>query len=336
MEKIHTKKSIWLNDIEIATGLAILLVVFGHFHSGELPESSIWYTHAKNYIYSFHMSFFMFLSGIIMQHSYKRFVGIHNFFSFLLEKFNRLIIPFIIFGVLIIFGKYILHDILYIENARDNFFHALREFIITPSKSSAGSLWYIYVLFQYYIIFSFILLLSIPKRIIITVLFVILYFLELPSIYMLNKSSELIVFFSIGTLTKVYYEQWSKFIDRFWKILFTLFLISLSLIPLNIPIEQYKFIIGLLSIPSIHGLIRNTPLIKNKLLQHLGKYSFIIYLLNTITIGVTKALMVFLFGFNGIIFNIFIPIFLIAGTYFPILIKRNIIKFFPKLDKLTS
>lgn len=54
-----------LPDIERAKGLAILLVVFGHVVAREAPAGNEWYTFSKSAVYSFHMAFFMFLSGLV-------------------------------------------------------------------------------------------------------------------------------------------------------------------------------------------------------------------------------------------------------------------------------
>ena len=61
-----------LYDIDRAKGLAILLVVLGHLVArGEPPKDADWYLFLKLIIYKFHMAFFMFLSGVIFNYTYK-------------------------------------------------------------------------------------------------------------------------------------------------------------------------------------------------------------------------------------------------------------------------
>src|SRR5664280_1750461 len=60
------KASIRWEDIDRAKGLAILLVVMGHMaRDGGMPPGAEWYASVSRCIYSFHMAFFMFLSGFV-------------------------------------------------------------------------------------------------------------------------------------------------------------------------------------------------------------------------------------------------------------------------------
>lgn len=71
-----------LEFIDVAKGIGILLVVLGHLNSPEQP--------IRNFIYSFHMPLFFFLSGLF-------FKGDTDFKTFLKKSVKTLLIPYFIF-----------------------------------------------------------------------------------------------------------------------------------------------------------------------------------------------------------------------------------------------
>lgn len=69
--------------IDIAKGIGILLVVIGHLPTGSFLH---------NYIYSFHMPFFFFISGYLTKE-------VSNKKAFVIKKVQRLIVPYFFFGI---------------------------------------------------------------------------------------------------------------------------------------------------------------------------------------------------------------------------------------------
>src|SRR5215475_12742554 len=94
-------------DIDRAKGLAILLVVFGHLMANGYPRGNAWYDTAKDIVYSFHMPFFMYLSGYVFALTGKQAVAYGAYSRFLRERVMRLLVPFALFGFLIVVGKYL-------------------------------------------------------------------------------------------------------------------------------------------------------------------------------------------------------------------------------------
>lgn len=74
-----------LEFIDVAKGIGILLVVLGHLNSAEQP--------IRNFIYSFHMPLFFFLSGLF-------FKGNTDFKTFLKKSVKTLLVPYLIFVAL--------------------------------------------------------------------------------------------------------------------------------------------------------------------------------------------------------------------------------------------
>jgi hypothetical protein len=95
-------------------------------------------------------------------------------------------------------------------------------------------------------------------------------------------------------------------------------------------------IAALLSIPALHGLCRR-EFPGGRILIFVGGMTFSIYLMNTMAIGVTKALLLKFTSWDGLNFVfIFLPLLLVAGVLIPVALKIFV---FPKigwLDRITS
>lgn len=74
------------NTLDLLKGFAIILVVLGHINV---------VTPVENFIYSFHMSLFMFISGCTFFYSYSKST---RSFSYILKRFLSLCIPYIFWG----------------------------------------------------------------------------------------------------------------------------------------------------------------------------------------------------------------------------------------------
>jgi fucose 4-O-acetylase-like acetyltransferase len=116
--------------IDLMKGFAILLVVLGHsiqFNSANFDDNILF-----RIIYSFHMPFFMFVSGWVA--TFNKSGKLH-----LKKRFNRLVIPFI--------AWYVLSFILYGE------FHtvSIKEFVKRVIIAPDYGLWFLWVLFLCYI-----------------------------------------------------------------------------------------------------------------------------------------------------------------------------------------
>jgi hypothetical protein len=105
--------------------------------------------------------------------------------------------------------------------------------------------------------------------------------------------------------------------------------------------EKYLLLpVGMLAMPALHGSLRSlTPSSPNLLLSGLlllGRYSFMIYLFNTLCIGLTKGLLLLLCSWDGAHFLPFAAALMVAGTLGPIALKARLFRFFPALDRLTD
>ena len=130
-----------LTDIDVAKGICIILVVIGHYIPANPPA---WYLTLIDVIYSFHMPLFMYASGYIYQATKKNV----KYKTFILNKFNRLIIPYIFVSLFIIGIKLLTEKNMYLEHPVS--FSSFYEILYVPS--AGYFLWFVYVLFLVFLI----------------------------------------------------------------------------------------------------------------------------------------------------------------------------------------
>jgi peptidoglycan/LPS O-acetylase OafA/YrhL len=114
-----------------------------------------------------------------------------------------------------------------------------------------------------------------------------------------------------------------------------IFCVSLVLAAMQIDSELTGTICALSSLPFIHGLIRSDFLNRSEALVWLGKFSFVIYLFNTLTIGLAKGILLKIAPWDGVNFLAFFPILLLSGLIGPVLLKKTLLDRFPLLNRLT-
>jgi len=69
---------------------------------------------------------------------------------------------------------------------------------------------------------------------------------------------------------------------------------------------------------------------------HLGRYCFMIYLFNTLFIGLAKGFLLHIWAWNNTHFAVFAPAMMAAGIFGPITLKRYALRHIPALDRLTN
>ena len=82
-------------SIDIARAIGIILVVAGHYFPDNSPH---WYVSTREWIYTFHMPLFMFISGYVYELARRE----ETYLNFLGRKAKRLLIPYLIVSAVII------------------------------------------------------------------------------------------------------------------------------------------------------------------------------------------------------------------------------------------
>jgi fucose 4-O-acetylase-like acetyltransferase len=325
----------FLADIERAKGLAIILVVIGHIVAREPPKDNEWYVVLKSAIYAFHMPFFMYLGGLVFFHIGDAVQPRPNYGTYLIRRAERLLIPFLSLGLLILLGKLVAERFVHVDNTPTGFWEGMKSLFWTTGQSPATSVWYIFVLFVYCGVTPILVRLSHGRLWPALLLAAALHCLTFPEIAYLDRVTYFFVYFVIGCVAGKYRTQTMQLIDTTLPISGVVFSVSLVLATMQVEPMLTGTICALSSMAFIHGLMRTNWLDGSDALLWFGKYSFVIYLFNTLTIGLTKGVLLKAAPWDGTNFLGFFPILLMSGLIGPVLLKRFLLDRFAVLGRLT-
>jgi len=315
-----------LLDIDAARGLAILLVVVGHVVARDLPADNEWYGQMKHTIYLFHMPLFMVLTGITFALSLPRFEAWSAVARFSLRRVERLFIPYVVFGLLVLVGKWAASSFLYVDNMPKGWTADLFVLLFFPASSVAGFLWFIYVLSIYLLIVPALFQMFGRRPMLVLIIGVALQFGAWPQLFMLDRVVEYLPFFAIGMLLWIYRDAWARVTPGVLWSSSALFAALLAMSPwLGLP----KWLLGVASVPAVLAWAQNLPAGPQAWLAVLGRASLAIYLMNTIAIGLTKGVMLKVLPWDGVNFLLYFPMLTLAGIAAPILILQLATRYFP-------
>lgn len=325
----------YLHDITIAKGLAIFLVVFGHVVTGRPPADNEWYMGMRTAIYAFHMPFFIYLSGYIFFYTGSAARAWRDFPTFVGRRAERLLIPFLLFGLLIIMGKHLAAQVIHVDNLGESALQEIVNLFWNTRKSAAQSVWYVFVLFEM-TLFAVLALRVVRSPLVLFAAAVPLSLLPVMPIFYLDRFFLYLPFFFAGGIVVTHRETWNALMDRYLWLFLMLFATAIVVTRLIGVYHLSILACGLTAIPALHGLCRLAMVQRSRMLDVLGRYSFPIYLLNTIALGVAKGVLLLVLPWDGTNFLIFLPVMLIAGIVGPILVKVLIFRRVPYLDKITE
>lgn len=330
-------------DLDRARGLAILLVVFGHLMGRGRPDGMDWYEAAFIALYTFHMPFFMYLSGFTAQLSGMADAPVATWPRLALRRAQRLLVPFVLMGLVIVAGKYFASRVMHVDGVPQGLADGLFDAFWNTAESPVIMIWYLWVLF--FVSLGVLPLLRVPvfsgsaRYGPAIAVGLGLFAVGLPAVMYFNKLADHAVFFPIGMLAAALGPRAMAATDRTWPAAMALLaaLVSATVAGL-IDRRDALLVCGLVAIPALHGLVRRLDrgAIGDGLLG-LGRYSMAIYLFNTIAIGLTKAALVR----AGVAWTpagatAAVPVLMLAGVLAPILVKTLILRRIPVLDRLTD
>jgi fucose 4-O-acetylase-like acetyltransferase len=326
-------------DLDCAKGLGILLVVLGHLAAKSQPEGNVWYAYLQTALYQFHMPFFMYLSGYVSFLTGAAVTPLRAWPRLLQRRSARLLLPFGLFGLLFIVSKLVAAPFMHVDHPPASFAQGLTNLVWNTDESPALSVWYVGVLFVMSVMTPPVMWISRNNALAVLAVAAVLFVLPVPHVMYLDRVARFYIFFALGGVAADAGERWLRSIDLSTAIMCGIFALLLGVILLNfeaIPDALKLLVCGAASMPALHGMIREPYLERSSLLLQLGKYSFVIYLLNTVCIGLAKGLLLKLMPWDGLNFLVFVPLLMAAGTWGPILIKRYVFRPLPVIDRMTS
>lgn len=279
--------------IDHLKGIAILLVVIGHFIQINTIDSTG--DRLFSAIYSFHMPLFMFLSGYVAVKTNSTKI-IANYSDFIIKKTTSLLIPFFAWPILV--------DQLFFEKPEQiKFLSIIRDLILDPTIGF-WFLWYLFFLSILYSIFIYVsnLVSNTPNlfrdMIIALILFILVLFVHLLGVVDYTDAfMQYFGFYFIGVFISKY-ERLNELImtPKIFYILLITFIITCGQFSFNDPAFHHlnlflvvKVIISISGIFSIYFIIRNSSMnhVVYKYLTTWGANSLVIY--------VTHAKMIHIF-----------------------------------------
>lgn len=313
-----------LLDIERGKGLAIVLVVFAHLIKFDTLAEPAWYAHIKQSIYYFHMPFFMYLSGFVYFLCRTQNVLNERFVQYIGKRAERLLVPFFVFAVVIITGKYLAGYWFYVEGRPDSYWAGYYHLFFATEQSPVLSVWYVLVLFVFSVLTPVLWQLLRQRIWLLLVLAIGLYFVPVSDDFYLDRIFQFYVFFVLGGLLASYRQWTMTTLDRALWVAMPVFLLCAWYMEKGI---ATMLVVGALSIVALHGLVR-LPWFKNdKVLLFLGNNSMAIYLFNTIFIGLFKAIYLKIFPYTGNWVFLLLTVTFCAGLFLPVLLKKCVGRF---------
>jgi exopolysaccharide production protein ExoZ len=138
--------------IYVAKGIAITLIVIGHYspYLPDYPMPDYWRL-LHHGIDTFIMSFFMFLSGFLFAGSSQVFNDA-PYYSIIKSKAKRLLIPFISISMIACCSKLIIGSFYGLTHPVT--ISSFKNMLLNPFQSFEPILWFLYVLFEIFVVFS--------------------------------------------------------------------------------------------------------------------------------------------------------------------------------------
>lgn len=319
---LNTKK--YYDEINIARGIAVLLVLLGHAFPDVLSESSnVLHKTIYEIIYSFHMGCFFFLSGFVA--SGKICSGKTDIKNEFVNKFKRLLVPYL-------FYSFITMGLKQVFSAFANNRFEIGEFWkIILGKNPNGGLWYLWTLFIIAIIFTALSKLKINYKVYIVigiVLYALLYFI--PDGFYSNLL-KYFIFYAAGIGTAKEYDKVKPIMSDY---IFALVVLILFVVMLIIDGVPYA-VTGLLGTDIVMFLsIKVSSNRENriyKLFNEVGNFSYDIYL---ISYFVQIPVRIVCYKMLNMPYIIVVILMFILGGIIPYFICKYIIRKIPLANKI--
>ena len=289
-------------------------------------------------VYSFHIPFLFYLSGYAAHWSGATAVEGTEYWSLFSRRANRLLLPAMVFGLVILAGKLTLMGVLTVDHAPANFMSGVVDLVWHTDQSPAQSVWYLIVLFVYAAGVPPLLWLLHGRALVLLLLSLPLLLIHFPPILYADRIGLYAPFFLAGVVAAGEDAAWCRWIDagrRGLGILFLVVLLAELWFGAALPRVFGMVLASLVALPALHAAVRHLPPAMLRLLDSVTPFAFAIYLLNTVFIGLAKALLMKQLPWNSAWFPLFAAVLMTAGVMGPIMTKRLLFRPVPVLDRMT-
>ncbi|HTI01519.1 MAG TPA: acyltransferase family protein [Acidisoma sp.] len=317
-------------DLDRGKTLGVLLVVLGHLVARQDPSGpgwgAAWYEPLRASLYTFHIPFLFYLSGYAAGWSGAATVSGPAWAALLQRRARHWLGPALLFGLAILAGKCLVQGFLHVDHAPASFAGGLVNLLWRTDDSPAQSVWYLVVLFAYAVCVPPLFTLLGERQVLLLALSLAVMPLPLPPLLFADRLLLYLPFYLAGILTERHDTGWCAFLDQQHSTLLGLFAIGFGLLLLlaaegllmRIPRAPLLLAASALAIPALHAAVRRLAARLPPTLDWLCPHAFAIYLLNTIFIGLAKALLMTVMPWEARWFPLFAPLLLAAGILGPV------------------
>lgn len=284
---------IYFEDVNIAKGIAMLLVILGHspiVYPIDLQQI-FWCRWLVDVIYSFHMPCFFLLSGFLFANTTAQ--GHKN----IINKVRRILVPYFCFSILILGIKYIIPSL--VNRKVDSIGTYIDKILFY-----GGEYWFVYVLFFIFFIFEY-LRYFLNKKILAYWLLLLLIIVYVSGIVPFASNlflNGIIVYYSFffvfGYIFYSQYQWFKKWISKDCIYYSLCFLFGVTNILLIHDLEKILLlknyilpIIGTFFCWSLSMRVLDFVQLR-KIFGYLGKYSLQFYLFNGFALTFVRSLLV--------------------------------------------
>ncbi len=319
----QTKK--YYSEINIARGIAVLLVLLGHSfpdaQTGFLYPGAWW---VFDSMYAFHMALFFMLSGFVT--GKKVYAGDGVWKTEVIKKCQRLLVPYLVYSLITMVLKVFMND--YANNP----FRLSDLWKILIGKNPNGGLWYLWTLFMIFIIvFALSKLMKkwddTKKTIFLLGFGVVCYLVYrfLPTGF-LNHIFRYMVFYNLGIVCFRYYDKVKNRLKLWLAIpaIIMVFVLECPFLPIGKPEYFVTAMLGSYAILAFAVMIsRNGSGKLFDFFDFAGNYSYDIYVLSYF---VQVPIRVIFWRMLGINYWVIVALMLVCGFVVPVVISKYIIR----------
>ncbi|WP_119304698.1 acyltransferase family protein [Dongia deserti] len=323
--------------IDRTKGLAILLVVLGHLIAREAPpgENVEWYMAVKGAIYTFHMPLFMAVSGLVYGFSWRQHATMADDLTDARRRIMRLLPAYLLIGLLVFVGKLTFQSFSPAVDNKVDGAAELLELLFAPTASFSSFLWYIYALSVIYLIFP-LAFRAVGGRVV-WLLLIAMIFWWLPSSrwFAWDMLQILSFFFLVGVIAGRHHDDTLRWLGLLWVPALMLFVVVVPAGSDDDPVAA-RWAAAALSVVAIPGFMRATESWHLGALDVLGRYTLIIYLTNTIFIGLVKVASYHLGFWHALYFPLIAITMTLVAIGGAMMLKRCFLPLVPPLDRITT
>lgn len=327
-----------LFELDYARAICIILVVIGHFLPDNSPE---WYLVFRQWIYSFHMPVFFFISGYL--YSYFSSSNV-EYLPFIRKKVFRLLVPYLFTSLILIGLKLVIQSEASVKSPV-SLFSLVRMFYY---PEAGYFLWFVWSLFSIFLIIPFFK--TRLSRFILLITAIIVHYLLVLSgnsglenhfvtdLFCIDKTMVMIIWFMSGVIGAQYRNNLS--ISFVWKLFIVLAFVGVSVWFCYAPAFDEQTLpaailpyLGIVSILLISDYLSKHSSWCEPLFMSLSRASFFIYLCHTTVLGVANAIYSKISLFSSFHF-IFELIFVVSmGVFIPMILYYSLVYICPSIKK---